>query len=549
MRRSAIIDSKLIFLLSRRRAVFFCVCLLFAFGLYGQTLRGEFVFDDRGIVEHAEILKLTRWSEVVTLPYWEAYAGLYRPVTLLSYAFNYSLFGPEPQSFHLINVLLYGLSGWLLYLLISQLFGRKNLAALTAVLFLLLPIHTEAVANIVGRAEILALLFSLLALLEIAKIPPGNFSPAKIVLYSLLAIGSKETAIALLPIAAMIIMLQRPENRSRLSVFLTRTWQLLSVMIGFAVYFFARAAVLGKYFFSLETSIVENPLMFAQPISRIATASKIAAMYLGKSLWPANLCSDYSYNQIPLLGNFWHWQALLGMGLLLALAALALALFQTRSLAAFGAGFFLLAFLPVSNLFFPIGTIAGERLMYYPSVGLALLLAGGISRLWGKSEANHKGIRAFLLLTLTVLGAAYAVQTHRRSGDWLTEKRLFASAAACAPHSVLSRSNLGAMHYIAGNYQKAEAELLAARQIYDGYTKAENNLGLVYWKTGRRQEAKAQFLRAITLPNGYRGALENLGLMALEEGNVREAREWFLKFYDGDQQKAETAITSRLSPK
>lgn len=517
---------------SRSRSVF-VFFLLLVFIMYGQTLFGDFVFDDRGIVEHAAVLSdASNLDTVFLMPYWSEAAGLYRPVTLVSYALNFFFFGGSPFWFHLINLILYAASGFFLFALVKRLSGSELLAILTGTLFLVLPIHTEVVANIIGRAEIFALLFSLLFLLEILRDSPRAGLAA---LYAFLAIGSKEIAIAVLPLAFLAAYLKEGAALFKMEKLIYYRRVLIASGAGIAAYFLLRFFVLGgAHSFSVETSFVENPLVFADTIPRVATAFKVFGMYIAKSFLPVNLCSDYSYNQIPVLRNFFDAGALGGFFAFLFLIASVPLFLRRFPVFSFAAGWIVFSFLPVSNFIFPIGTIAGERLIFYPSVGLILLFA-----LFFRALANRFRSSRFMPLLAIFVAAcvisAYAAAASARASAWLTEKELFQSAALCSPNSVLSASNLGAVYYLEGNLDMAEKELLRAQGIYGKYSKGVNNLGLVYWKKGDREKARALFRAASEGEFPYIGGLENLALMSLEEGNIKEAREWLLQFYGGNE--------------
>jgi len=503
-------------------------CLALVFLIYGRTLAGGFVFDDRSVVEYKDTLRIEKWEQVARMPYWSEAAGLYRPVTLLSYAANFSILGESPLGFHLVNLLLYAFSCYLLYALVRRLFSDRALAASAAALFLVLPIHSEVVANIIGRAELLALLFSLLLFLELLKDEPQSW---KMVIWAFAGMGSKETAVAAIPIALVVLFIaaRKSFKRSFWEYFETAS----AILVGVGSYFFARLFVLGSFLPRVETSLVENPLMFAPFLNRIATALQVLTMYLQKSFWSFGLCSDYSYNQIPVAASFWNGASLLGI-LALALFVVGFFIFLKRRPAiSLACAFFLFAYVPVSNLIMPIGTIAGERLVYFSSVGLVILAAAAIIFVAKRISApNFAYLAGGLIVALAIF---FGWRANLRSVDWLSEDRLFASAASCAPQSVMSRSNLGAAYYLRGDYANAEKELIAAQTIYDGYSKGVNNLGLVYWKTGRREAAREQFYQALKEPYPYPGAFENLALMSLEENDVVAANRWLFLFFSGDE--------------
>lgn len=523
----------------KKKLIFLAICFFIVFLVFGRSILGDFVFDDRRIVEHRYILDNFRnFHKVLTLPYWTEETGLYRPVTLASYAFNYVFLGAGPEGFHLINLIFYALSGYLIFLLIKNLFKSSLFAYLTAILFLVLPIHTEAAANIVGRAEILALFFSLLVFWELTR-EKINFW--RIGAWSLMALGSKETAIAVLPISLFLIYCKEKRFFAK-EIFTKYLYPIMSIAGGAIIYFAVRFFVLGgQYFIRFETSIVENPLKFAPALPRIITAFKILAVYLKKTFLPFGLCSDYSYNQIPILHNFLNTETILGVSIFSFLIACFFMFLKRLPPFSFASAFFILSFLVVSNLIFPIGTIAGERLMYFPSLGLIIYLAAILLYLYFY-------IRPLKILNWIFCGLGisliifYGTVSFHRTGDWLTEKQLFVSAVKCAPNSVLSRSNLGAAYYLEGNLVEAKKELLQAQEIYDNYPKGVNNLGLVYWKEGNKEKAKELFLKALSYRFPYYGAYENLALMALEENNLSEAKNWLMKFYSGNEKSADTYI-------
>jgi len=496
-----------------------CLVIL---AMYGSSLWGDFVFDDRGIVAHQSFLENPlNWLQVSVTPYWSAEAGLYRPITIWTYGLNYFFFGAGATSFHLINLLLYFLSGYFLFLFLKKLFpNNKNLAYLSSFLFLILPIHTEVVANIVGRAEILALLFSLLGLSELLKKVPNKWLTT---LWFLLAMGSKETAVAVLPIALLIVWHQQGKFKK---MFFKENWENFWFPVGLSVFIYLsmRFLVLGFYFFTNTATLVENQLKFVSFSERILTALKILFLYLYKTFIPFNLCSDYSFSQIVVEESFLSWEVVLG-GLFLGVSLVGIFyFFKKRFEISLALSFFLFSFLIVSNLLTPIGTIMGERLFYFPSVGVAILLVSLI--IFVKNCINNQILKKIGAIFLILISFFYIVRSFDRGLDWLNEERLFLSAGQCASQSVLSLSNLATVYYFQGDYKTAEKIILDSYQIYDGYTKANNNLGLIYWKKGELDKAQEQYFKTFENYPPYEGVYENLVLFYWSQGKETEAQKW-----------------------
>ncbi len=477
--------------------------------IYGQSLWGGFVFDDRGILDYHSILSgLGSLKAALLQPYWEVDAGLYRPITLLSYALNIIFLGGSAMSFHLVNLALYFGICSAIFVFLRKLFSNEKLALLSTLIYLVLPIHTEVVANITGRSELLALFFSILTLIEFTK-EKSNFWLAG--LYILLAIGAKETAVAVLPLAFLVILIKEGGLKRELLGKYFRPFS--ASVIGTCLYFFARFFILGPdHFLGIQTSLIENPLLFASASSRIATGLSILRMYVQKTFWPFGLCSDYSFNQVSLV-SFSNFGAILGLLILVAGAISTFYFWKRKPIISLASAIFVVSFLPVSNLFFLIGTIAGERLFFFPSLGFAILMALVLSKLEKKA----------VIIALLIIYSAIAFN---RQSVWLTEEKLFLNAVECAPNSVLSRSNAGAAYLFRGELDKAAEQLEISREIKPIYSKGLNNLGLVYWKMGHNSEAERLYHEALTQKYPYAGAIENLILLNQSEQDENGVLRW-----------------------
>lgn len=505
--------------------------LILSFLLFSNTFQNDFVFDDVPVIRDNQILKnINHLPKLFTSYYYHSPAGLYRPITMVSYALNYFLFGSGAWSFHLINILLHALNCWFLYLLIYQLTKNSVLAILTSWLFLILPIHTEAVTGLVGRAELLAFFFSFLTLLILISSQTKNWHLFLIAIFYLMALLSKETALAVLPICLFFYWYQGHLNRDR-------TKKLFVLGLILVIYLSIRYLILGPYFLANNATLVENPLKFVSTEQRIFTALKVLSLYLWKIIFPLHLSSDYSYNQIQIVGNLANWLTLIGLTIFLVLIY---CLCRPKKIPLnfyFGSVIFFWSFLPISNLFTPIGTIMGERLMYFPSAGVCLIFSSFILNL-----AKSKSFKLLAIMILLSLSAFYLIRTWLRNFDWRNEKSLYFSAVKASPNSVLSRSNAGAMYILEGNYEQAEKEILIANQIYPYYPHAVNNLGLIYHHRGEFEKAEAQFLKTLEISPDYIAAYENLALNYLVWGKYQEAKEWLLKFFNGDKERAKNYL-------
>ncbi|MEK7121101.1 MAG: hypothetical protein AAB857_00160, partial [Patescibacteria group bacterium] len=421
------------------------LAIVLSFALFGNGIGGNFVFDDTIVVVGSPFIsgQLDGFWKIFTTPYfaYQPRPGLYRPLTIASYSLNSFVFGFSPASFHIINILLHALTSFLIFVLFYRL-GGKITAFAGFLFFMFLPIHVEAVTSIVGRAEILSLLFTVGALILVLK---QRYALAPALFF--LGLLSKEMAISFLPIFLFLEFLWYKKSTKAVSK------DFICFIPILAVYGVLRYVALGGYFLKNDATLVYNPIKFAPFLSGLWTSFKVFYLYLEKIFFPYSLSSDYSYNQIPLIKNlFTSVQALSGIAIFCLLIFL---FFRTKNfLMRFGIITFMASYFVVSNWIFKTGTIMAERLMYAPSLGLALIVGVVVNYLVLKTS-NRKILYGFLSFILIFYGLVIL----DRNKDWLSDKSLFESAYAAAPNSIVNQTNKAYLDFIAGNYSRTELQL------------------------------------------------------------------------------------------
>ena len=504
---------------------------IFSFLLYLNSLFGNFVFDDRKtVLANFDITKLANIPKFFISPYFQnkPQSGIYRPLIMVTYAIDHLWFKTNSAFFfHLTNILLHSTNAVLVFMLIKKLSKDKKLAFFTALLFASHPINTEAVSWISGRPELLAFLFSLLSILNFLK---NNWLKTNIFL--LLALFSKETAIVLIP---LYIYLFFSSKKLKQSLNLNSVYCLLFTVY---IYFSFRWLALGKFIFSNDATIVENPLKYAPFLPRIFTALKIFTLYLVKFVFPLKLSADYSYNQIPILNSPFHTLTIFGF--LFILAAIAwLIKKKTAIILRLSLFFLLFPYLLVSNLILPIGTIMGERLMYFPSLGFCLISGFFFLKLYSFCHSRTPHLTGIWnLLTITII-SLYFLRTFLRNLDWQNEFKLYTSMAKASPNSILARSNLGGMHIVNKDWAKAKKELLTANNVCECYPHAANNLGLVYQHEENLEKAEKWFKKAIEIDPNYQLGYKNLGILYFNQAKFKEAKIQFKKILPGNENNQE----------
>jgi len=536
---------------------------LLAVVLYANTLGNGYVLDDPLVIlQHEHVQKgLAGIGAIFTTNMLNGVHGfndgLYRPLVLVTYAVEHQLFGNSPAAGHAVNVLLYALAGWLAFTLLRAFFPERHPAAplLMALLFVAHPVHTEAVANIKGRDEILAFLgiaAALLFLVRYARVP-GPRDLAAGLGFAALAFLSKESAITLVAAAPIVLWFTTRAPARRLVVVTASLAGLMLVLLAW------RQHVIASMPTPMDPGIVgvlNNSVLSAPgPLGRLATALTLQPLYLWKLLVPLHLVHDYSYNQIPAVG-FLSPQALLSLLLVAGLLAAAVWGLRRKHPVSLGILFYAVTLFAVSNLVFRIGATFAERFLFTPSLGFAIaagwFLAGPAWRATDRTASLTRLLRARPLLT--ALGAAvlagYAVRTVDRNADWRSDFTLFAADVAHADRSARAHYNYGTQLYEAGRAETdaarrqeliahAIAELRRAVAIYPEYPDALNNLGNSYTLAGAPDSAVATFRRALGVDSTYARARLGLGLARFNQGQFEDAVPFLERYLDTHPQAVE----------
>ncbi len=425
--------------------------LLFIFGflLYANTIPHDYTVDDaivitdndfvkKGVAGIREILGNDTFLGFFKVEKNLVAGGRYRPLSLVTFAIEYQFFGESPKISHFINVLLYALSGMLLYLVVLQLFQNKRsneayvIAFATATLFLAHPIHTEAVANIKGRDEIMSLLGSLGALYFALRY--AYKQQISVLLLSgicfFLGILSKENTITFLAIIPLAMFVFTKTETSKIIL-------ATAISVAFAaVFLIIRSSVLGDAAGLTENTNMElmnNPYLKWNGSQYIAFSAgeKFGTIFytLGKYLilliFPHPLTHDYYPPQIPMM-TFGNWQVILTLLLYIGAGIYAVLRLSKKDPIAFGIIYFIATLSVVSNLIFPIGTNMSERFLFMPSVGICLIAAILLYQLTNKAIKNFRDLKLALpIIALFLIG--FSVKTIIRNMAWKDNYTLFST--------------------------------------------------------------------------------------------------------------------------
>ncbi|XP_061915758.1 protein O-mannosyl-transferase TMTC4-like isoform X4 [Entelurus aequoreus] len=435
---------------------------------------GEFVFDDsEAIVNNKDLRAATPWNNIWSNDFWGSNLSSnsshksYRPLTVFTFRLNYLLGGGlHPVGFHVLNILLHAVISVLMVDVFALLLGgiaqdesscclnrAPKTSLLAALLFATHPVHTESVAGVVGRADLLCALFFQLSFLTYCKAfntgvdKDGGFSMRWIVVsLSLCA-------------AAMLCKEQG-----------------ITVLV-----------VNYNYYYALNGWLL---------------------------LCPWWLCFDWSMGCVPLIKAADDWRMvwpLLLWCILIGLVAQALSSpdGQRRRTLSLSLVLLVVPFLPACNLFFRVGFVIAERVLYLPSSGYCLLLASALG------HCCHRWAKCKKLLCVSMLALlfTFVARCALRSHQWRSEQSLFTSALAICPLNAKVHYNVGKNLADRGNATAAISYYREAVRLHPTYVHAMNNLGNILKERNELTEAEQLLSKAVSIQPDFAAAWMNLGIV------------------------------------
>lgn len=410
------------------------VLVLLACAVFAQTVRYDFTFDDVLVIVRRPLFHdIGAWREIIGASWWSN-KTLYRPLTQLTFAANWALGHGDPHPFHVVNIVLHALTCVVVFLLARRVLSLS--AALVAgLLFAVHPVHVEAVANIVGRAEVLSALFAVLAVLcyqwDGALADLGDHRSARRIGASLgtlacfgLALASKESAFALPGLLLLSDLLEADRAGRPFHEKVRRHFPLwVGVIVVGLTWLWLRAAIVGD----LTGREVAPGLEGLGLVGRTKVMSALVPQYYRLLFFPLKLSVDYSPDFVPAVAA-WTVRGMGGLALVLVTAIVALRARRGAPLVTFAIGWMAATIAIVANILVPTGLLLGERTLYLPSVGAVLLLAWAWSLL-------HRWRPAWAVAAAALVVLAGGARVVTRNPVWRNNASVLPSLVRDAPGS------------------------------------------------------------------------------------------------------------------
>ncbi len=479
------------------------VVLLLALGVNCNTLFNDYALDDVVVLTENQLVQkgIAGIPDLMRTDYVYGYSqqsniltgSRYRPLTLICFAMEYQFFGANPFVSHFVNlILLCCLLFLLLQLLHKYLFTQAHplLSFITCCLFAVHPIHTEVIANVKSRDELLAFIFILLSALFAFR--SLSTKARKDLLFSLcfflLALLTKETALTFLGVLPLLFYFFTPSNL-RSSIRLA-----LPFLLVFMVYLGIRYFTVGFTSYPVN-DVTNSPYIYASISEAFATKVFVLYHYLRLVAFPFSLCSDYGYNQLPYVGL-----TSLSFGLSFILITLLFSIsaiyFKRKSLISFCILYFFITLSVGTNFIVDLGAPLAERMLFEPSLGFCMLLAMVMLTIQEKNQL------VFIVGCCGLL-IAFSIKTISRNAEWKNSESLILTDVETAPEC--SRLNLYACEKYLVKANLSQDTILKQDYLNRAIKYGEKSLALhskfaySYQRLGAAYYAKKELFKAADL--------------------------------------------------
>ena len=508
---------------------------------YSAVLGGPFVYDDIFyIVNNRAVAEPSLLDPVGT-----------RYVGFLSFALNYAAGGLDTTGYHLFNIIVHAAAGVLVWSLVVLILStpafmpafmverkeggaeKKYFIALAAALvFIVHPVQTQAVAYITQRFASLATLFYLLTVVLYLKARLGTGSRAALfyllsIAAALLAVKTKEITFTL-PFVIMLfeLVLFRgggfkgiDEGRGRVKATVLRLlpFFLVASLIPLS-YLIGAGAGAGEDALVDEAlrSFQVRDVTYLSPLNYLITEFRVIVTYMRLLVFPSDLHIIYDY---PVYESFFELPVLLSFLFIFTVLSSSLyVLWRGRwrrarpsaLLGALGVVWFFVT-LSVESSVIPIQDVIAEHRLYLPSVGATLAFSAVLAAVFFRPASNGRRSGA-ALLALLVVTVSLGVVSYKRAAVWADPLRLWSKEVALSPERADLRNTLGAVLWKSGDYDEAIVHYRVALGIRPGYFKARNNLGVALVGKGDYDGAIEEYRRALLIEPVSASVYYNLGV-------------------------------------
>jgi tetratricopeptide (TPR) repeat protein len=523
------------------------ICLV----IYFNSLWGGYVLDDVMVLkDNTMVTQGTKAiGELLGTPHMRGYLvipnDMWRPLSLVMFAIEYQVFGLNPVEEHFMNIVFYIGCVLAFFIFLDKFFDRKKTAVafIAALVFAVHPIHTEIVANIKSRDELMCFFFAFLSLnLFMNYMKDGKIMQLVLgVLAFFLSLMSKETVLTFLAVIPLLFFFYDKRDGKRAIFIMAGTVAATIVFIAI------RSSILSQYNANQPAPVefIDNALSGApSAASKFATEIVILGKYLKLMFIPYPLLCNYSYNSIPFadLSSPWFWLSLVAYGAMIYFG-ITRWMKNKKDPWTFGIVVYLASISLFSNLPFLMGAELAERFTFFATSGICLLIALAVEQWIIKAGATDIALlkSTKVLAVLVPLCLLFSVMTIARNFDWKDDYTLYRVDSKNSPNDARLHHYLATAE--AENAYNKEPDTLKKKQmdiesleelrkslaIYPTYSEAYVEMGRIFDRQHRWDSAEFYDVKALAANPDNATANNNLGSVYLASAKYDLAVKSFRK--------------------
>lgn len=519
---------------------------LLAFALYANTIGHDYALDDSGAITGNKFVQegFAGIPKLLKVEFWHfanMHLGYYRPLALITFAVEHQFFQGNPHISHFINCALFAIAGYFLFIVLNKFFKNYNpiFSAIITLLFIAHPIHTEIVANIKGRDELLSFLnctimfWCFLKYLDTKKW--WFLVPA--LLFCYLGMLSKETALTGVLLLPVIVFYYNDYT------ILESIKKSIPFFIMAGLFFIQKKMLLGTLSGIIPSDIVNYP--YVKGNVKLPTTFMLFAFSIRLLLLPHPLRYDYSYNQIPAV-EMSNPLALFGLLLFAVGAYITIKQVLKKTTLGFALAVFYITLIPALAFTVLRGGIFAERFLFFASLGLCIAVVIGAAKLF-KIEFNFATSAASqwlknnvkYLAEMTIIFTLYSFKTVTRNTVWKDNLTLFSADIKTGKNSAQNQHHYGNQYIYLASVEKDSAKkaqfvneatraLRQSLRVHPRFGESYYLLGLAYQViTPNNDSAIYYYNQAIKTAPGYSDSYYHLGILYQNMGKNNVASYYY----------------------
>ncbi|MHC4259918.1 MAG: tetratricopeptide repeat protein [Planctomycetota bacterium] len=449
-------------------------------------------------------------------------------MTWLSHMLDCQLFGTEPGSHHLTNLLLHITSSLLLFGVLKKMTGALWPSAFVAAAFALHPLHVESVAWVSERKDVLSTVFWMLTMGAYVRYVERPAISRYLLTLSAFALGlMAKPMLVTMPFVLLLLdywplgrmQYEQPaDNADNKSTNTRSQCRLLYHFLREKIPFFVLTAVSSVITFVAQQNARAVAPFEVFPLTfRIANAAVSHLKYIQKMIWPSGLAVIYQAGAISV------WEAAISVVLLVLISRRVIGLAQSHKYMPVGWMWYLVTLVPVIGLVQVGDQALADRYTYVPLIGLFIIIAWGVPDMLQKWQRRRLIIGALAIIVLSSL----SVCTYLQQSHWRNSITLFRHAISATEDNYKAHFGLATALLRKGEPDEAAVHFERVLQIRPNYPKVYNNLAILMRQKGQITEAIEYFRKAIEIePDDFKSRY-NLGILLAKEGEFDEAIEHF----------------------